>query len=153
MDNANRLSDPENLYIPGFRGIMKKIICWKKKSVARWRPFWKAENLIRWSPYSWTWRKKLERYNNFFSSHRINNFFFKIFDLDLWPWPCWCSSQKGACGSSGGARRGRQYPLGSNGPRGENNKWAADLQNWLANSPLMGDFYRLLYGSSLMLSF
>ena len=25
MNNANRLADPENLYIPGFKGIMKKI--------------------------------------------------------------------------------------------------------------------------------
>ena len=34
---ANRLADPENLYIPGFKGILKKS---EKKLVARWRPFW-----------------------------------------------------------------------------------------------------------------
>ena len=28
--NANRLADPENLYIPGFKGIMKKKKSWKK---------------------------------------------------------------------------------------------------------------------------
>ena len=34
-DNANRLADPENLYIPGFKGIMRKKVK-KKQSVARW---------------------------------------------------------------------------------------------------------------------
>ena len=66
-----------------------------------------------------------------------------IFDLWPWPWvkkaprgveclyewwiqsaaPCWCSSQKSACGGGGGdgggARRGPQYPFGPNGPRGK----------------------------------
>ena len=29
--NANRAADPENLYIPGFKGIIKKIRSEKKK--------------------------------------------------------------------------------------------------------------------------
>ena len=51
---------------------------------------WKAENLIRWSPYSWvTSREKLEGYNNYFSSYRVNKNFFKSLTLIfvLWPWP------------------------------------------------------------------
>ena len=38
---TNRLADPENLYIPGFKGIMKekKKNQKKKKLVARWQPF------------------------------------------------------------------------------------------------------------------
>ena len=37
-DNANRLADFENRYIPGFKGISKKTE--SKKLVAKWRPFW-----------------------------------------------------------------------------------------------------------------
>ena len=45
---------------------------------------WKAENLIRWSPYSWvTSRKKLERYNNYFSSYCVNKNFFKFLTMTL----------------------------------------------------------------------
>ena len=33
-DNANRLADPENLYIPDFKGIMRKKNCVKKKKIS-----------------------------------------------------------------------------------------------------------------------
>ena len=49
--NANRLTDPENLYIPGFKGIMKKKIYLKKKIKSPGGGHFdyrrKAENLIR----------------------------------------------------------------------------------------------------------
>ena len=39
--NANRLADPENLYKPGFKSIIKKKNKSKKKKlVAGWQPFW-----------------------------------------------------------------------------------------------------------------
>ena len=31
MHNANSLTDPENIYIQGFKGIMKKKLGWEKK--------------------------------------------------------------------------------------------------------------------------
>ena len=74
-DNTNRLAYHENLYI---YQVSREF---KKKSLKKnWSPGGghfdfrlKAENLIRWSPYSWaTSHKKLERFNNYFSSYRVN---------------------------------------------------------------------------------
>ena len=33
-DNANRLAEPENLYMPGFKGILKKLSRKKSRQVA-----------------------------------------------------------------------------------------------------------------------
>ena len=50
-DNANSLADPENLYIPGFKGIVKKKLSRKKQiqlpGGGHFDYRWKAENLIR----------------------------------------------------------------------------------------------------------
>ena len=52
-DNTNRLKDPENLYIPGFKEILKKVA---KKMLSLGGGYfdyrWKAEIPIRSSPYS-----------------------------------------------------------------------------------------------------
>ena len=51
--NTNRLADPENLYIPGFEGVLKKKV---EKKINRHFEYW--------------WRS-----NNYFSSYRVNKEF------------------------------------------------------------------------------
>ena len=49
-DNANCLADPENLYIPGFKGIIRKKLSRKKQILllggGHFDSRWKAENLL-----------------------------------------------------------------------------------------------------------
>ena len=62
----DRLADLANLYIPEFKRILGNHF-----------DYWlKAENLIRSSPYSWVAsREKLERFNKYFPSYRVNKNF------------------------------------------------------------------------------
>ena len=88
-DNANRLADTKNIYIPGFKRILnKKKIESKKNVIARWRPFWLSVE-------SWKFNrvisilidgshKKLGRSNNYLQVIALTIIFLKI-HLDLWP--------------------------------------------------------------------